>query len=218
MGGADPESLSDIRSETERMTRLVGDLLLLAQADSNSLPLARVPIDFDSLLLDTAREVRVLGKNVQISVGEIDQASVVGDPDRLKQVVLNLVANAIKYTPPGGRVTLGLGRVEGWARLTVTDTGMGIAAEEQNKIFDRFYRIDKARSRAMGGAGLGLSIAMRITQMHGGRLEVASEGIPGKGSTFSLWLPLKPETPVAAPVVAEPAGRRGLRPVGPGSR
>lgn len=191
MGGADPESLRDIRSETERMTRLVGDLLLLAQADSNNLPLAKVPIDLDTLLLDTAREVRVLGNAIQIVVGEIDQASVLGDPDRLKQVVLNLVTNAIKYTPAGGRVTLGLGRVEQWARLTVTDTGPGIAPEEQQRIFERFYRIDKARSRAMGGAGLGLAIAMRITQLHGGRLEVTSEGIPGKGSTFSLWLPLR---------------------------
>ena len=88
-------------------------------------------------------------------------------------------------------MTLGLGRVEQWARLTVTDTGPGIAPEEQQRIFERFYRIDKARSRSMGGAGLGLAIAMRITQLHGGRLEVTSEGIPGKGSTFSLWLPLR---------------------------
>ena len=117
-----------------------------------------------------------------------------GDPDRLKQVVLNLVTNAIKYTPAGGRVTLGLGRVEQWARLTVTDTGPGIAPEEQQRIFERFYRIDKARSRSMGGAGLGLAIAMRITQLHGGRLEVTSEGVPGKGSTFSLWLPMRTES------------------------
>ncbi len=209
MGGADPESLRDIRSEAERMTRLVGDLLLLAQADSNSLPLARAPIDLDTLLLDTARETRVLDRSIQIVVGEIDQASVLGDPDRLKQVVLNLVTNAIKYTPAGGRVTLGLSRVEGWARLTVTDTGIGIPVAEQAKIFDRFYRVDKARSRAMGGAGLGLSIAMRITQLHGGRLEVTSEGVPGKGSTFVLWLPLRPETKTPAPA-ASPTARRDL--------
>ncbi len=207
MGGADPESLQDIRSETERMTRLVGDLLLLAQADSNSLPLARVPIDLDTLLLDTAREARVLNNAIQITIGEIDQASVLGDPDRLKQVVLNLVANAMKYTPAGGRVTLGLSQVEGWARLIVSDTGIGIPIDEQARIFDRFYRVDKARSRAMGGAGLGLSIAQRITQLHGGRLEVTSEGIPGKGTTFSLWLPLRPETKALAPAVS-PATRR----------
>ncbi len=209
MGGVDAESLSDIRSETDRMTRLVGDLLLLAQADSNSLPLARVPIDLDTLLLDVAREVRVLGNGLHIGIGEIDQASVLGDPDRLKQVVLNLVTNAIKYTPIGGRVTLSLGRVENWARLTVTDTGPGIAPEEQQKIFDRFYRIDRARSRAMGGAGLGLAIALRITQLHGGRLEVASEGVAGKGSTFSLWLPLRADPAVAA---AQPGTAQG-RPV-----
>lgn len=214
MGGADPESLQDIRSETERMTRLVGDLLLLAQADSNSLPLARVPIDLDTMLLDTAREARVLNNSIQITIGEIDQASVLGDPDRLKQVVLNLVANAMKYTPAGGRVILGLSQVEGWARMTISDTGIGIPIDEQARVFDRFYRVDKARSRAMGGAGLGLSIAQRITQLHNGRLEVTSEGVPGKGTTFSLWLPLRGDT---RPAVAAPhsAQRRDLRPARP---
>jgi len=212
MGGVDPESLHDIRSETDRMTRLVGDLLLLAQADSNSLPLAHVPIDLDTLLLETAREARVLGNAVQITIGEIDQASVMGDPDRVKQVVLNLLTNAIKYTPAGGRVTLGLGQVEGWARLTVTDTGPGIAPAEQKQIFERFYRIDKARSRAMGGAGLGLAIALRIAQLHGGRIEVASEGVPGRGSTFSLWLPLRPASPLSQGQPGSTAKAPGLRP------
>ena len=91
----------------------------------------------------------------------------------------------------------------------MTDTGPGIAPEEQQKIFDRFYRIDRARSRAMGGAGLGLAIALRITQLHGGRLEVASEGVAGKGSTFSLWLPMRADPAVAA---AQPGTAQG-RPV-----
>jgi heavy metal sensor kinase len=189
MGAADPESLRDIRSETERMTRLVGDLLVLAQADSGSLPLEKKVMDLDALLLEICRETQVLAGGVQLTVGEMDVARVVGDVDRLKQVILNLVTNALKHTPEGGRVTLGLARVTRWARLTVSDTGVGIPPDELPKVFDRFYRVDKARSRAMGGAGLGLSIAQRIVQMHGGRIEAASEGID-KGTTFSVWLPL----------------------------
>lgn len=189
MGGADRESLRAIRSEVERMTRLVGDLLVLAQADSGNLPLARGPVELDTLMLEVAREVQIIAGNVHVLVGDIDQLTVTGDRDRLKQVVLNLVTNSIKFTPEGGRVTLGLARVSQWARLTVSDTGIGLPAEELPKIFDRFYRVDKARSRAQGGAGLGLSIAQRITQMHGGRIEAASEG-ENKGTTFSVWLPL----------------------------
>jgi signal transduction histidine kinase len=198
MGTGDPESLRDMRSEVERMSRLVGDLLLLAQADSGNLPLNKTNVELDTLLLEVARETRVLSHTVTLTVGEIDQAIVVGDRDRLKQVLLNLVVNALKYTPDGGRVTLGLAQVDGQAKLAVIDTGVGISAEDQVKIFDRFYRVDKARSRAMGGAGLGLSIALRIAQMHGGRIELASEGVPGKGSIFTIWLPLKESDPIKA--------------------
>jgi heavy metal sensor kinase len=211
MGVADPESLQDIRSESERMTRLVGDLLVLAQADSGNLPLERKPVDLDALLLEVCREVQVLASHLHVSVSEIDQARVIGDRDRLKQLVLNLVTNAIKYTPEGGRVTLGLGQVKNWARLTVTDTGIGIPPDELPRIFDRFYRVDKARSRAMGGAGLGLSIAQRIAQMHSGRIEAASEGV-NKGTTFALWLPLAPDAKAAVPetAVTQPVKRRSL--------
>ncbi|MBP7693693.1 MAG: HAMP domain-containing protein [Anaerolineales bacterium] len=190
MGSADRESLRDIRTEAERMTRLVGDLLVLAQADSGNLPLGKAPVALDTLLLEVAREVQVLAGGVHVLVGEIDQLTCLGDRDRLKQVILNLVTNSLKFTPAGGRVTLGLGRVNDFARLTVADTGLGIPPDEIGRIFDRFYRVDKARSRAMGGAGLGLAIAQRITQMHNGRIEAASDGVPGKGTTFAVWLPL----------------------------
>jgi signal transduction histidine kinase len=112
-----------------------------------------------------------------------------GDRDRLKQVVLNLVANALDHTPAGGTVTISLDCLQEWARLTVSDTGSGIPPEELPHIFERFYRVDRARRRtALGGAGLGLSIAYWITRSHGGRIDVASE--PGEGSTFAVWLPL----------------------------
>jgi len=190
MGEADPTSLDAIQSESERMNRLVGDLLLLAQADSGNLPLARAPVEFDTLLLEICNEAQVLASGVTVTIGDIDQVMVMGDRDRLKQVVLNLVSNALKFTPEGGRVTMSLARVNQWARLTVSDTGSGIPPQELPHIFDRFYRVDKARSRALGGAGLGLSIAHRIVTMHGGKIEASSEGVPGRGVTFSVWLPL----------------------------
>lgn len=180
------------------MSRLVGDILLLAQAETGNLPLVKVQVELDTLLLEVFREAQVLSAGVNIHIGEIDQALVLGDRDRLKQLLLNLVSNALKFTPEGGRVTLGLARVNDWARLAVADTGSGIPPSDLPRIFERFYRADKARSRALGGAGLGLSIAQRIAQMHGGRIEVASDGIAGHGATFSVWLPLAPSGPALA--------------------
>ena len=206
---ADAESLDAIQSEAERMSRLVGDLLMLAQAESGNLPVARSDVELDTLLLDIYQQARVLaGSRLTVNLGEEDQARTFGDRDKLKQVMLNLVSNAIKYTPLGGQVTLGLARVNGWARFTVADTGVGIPPEELPHVFDRFYRVDKARTRAAGtpgGAGLGLSIAKWIAQAHGGRLEVSSQ--LGKGSCFSLWLPLAETRPQnkPAPVPARPA-------------
>ena len=122
-----------------------------------------------------------------------------GDRDRLKQLMLNLVSNALKFTPGGRRGDIGLSLVNGWARLVVTDTGMGIPPEELPHVFERFYRVDKARTRSQGGAGLGLAIAQRIAHIHGGRIEAASDGATGHGSTFSVWLPLAPEKPAIEP-------------------
>jgi heavy metal sensor kinase len=190
MGGADPDSLGAIQSEAERMSRLVGDLLLLAQAEAGTLPVARNPVELDTLLLEVYRESQVLAGGVGVAIGDIDQAVGVGDRDRLKQLLLNLVSNALKYTQEGGRVNLSLGRVNDWARLVVSDNGMGIPVEELPYVFERFYRVDKARTRSQGGAGLGLAIAQRIAQVHGGRIEAASDGANGHGSTFSVWLPL----------------------------
>ena len=205
----DPESLNAIQSETERMSRLVGDLLMLAQAESGNLPLARSEVELDTLLLEVYQQAQVLAANkVAVALGEEDQARAFGDRDKLKQVLLNLVSNALKYTPTGGKVTLGLARVNGWARFTVHDTGIGIQSEDLPHVFDRFYRVDKARTRAAGtpgGAGLGLSIAKWIAQAHGGRLEVSSQ--LGKGACFSLWLPLVETRPLnkPAPVPARPS-------------
>lgn len=190
MKTVDKISLDAIKAEADRMTRMVQDLLLLIQAETGKLPLAREEVELDTLLLEVFQQAKVLSNGkVEIRVGHEDQARVVGDRDRLKQVLLNLLANALEHTPQGGKITLGLSCVGDHARLTVSDTGAGIAKEELPHIFERFYRIDVSRKRhAFGGAGLGLSIAYWIVRSHDGRMEVASE--VGKGTTFSVWLPL----------------------------
>jgi len=195
MGGADPESLAIIQEEVERMTRLVGDLLMLARADAGGLPLERKPVELDTIFFEVYRQVSLLEKSVDVSIAEVDQACVLGDADRLKQLLINLIDNAIKYTPPGGIVTLSLSKVNGWASIHIADTGVGIPPEDVPYIFDRFYRVDKARNRGQGGSGLGLSIAKWIAKVHGGDIEVVSQ--VGQGTTFTVILPLFEEKEAA---------------------
>ena len=182
------EGLEAIDQEVARMTRLVRDLLLLAEADAG-VQLTLKPVELDTLLLEVYREALLMANGrVKVRLGHEDQAQVLGDADRLKQLLLNLLSNAIAYTPSDGTVTLSLHcRPDGWVRVTVTDTGIGIAPDDQRQIFDRFWRVDRARTRAAGGSGLGLSIAKSIAEAHGGTIAVESE--PGKGSTFEVLLP-----------------------------
>lgn len=181
------ESLAAIDSEVRRMSRMVADLLLLAQADAGA-PIARQSVELDTLLLDVYRQARMSSDGVRVALGAEDQAIVLGDRDRLKQALLNLVGNAVKYTPSGGEVKLSLEKDDEWVRIAVADTGIGIAAEHIPHLFDRFYRIDKARARDVGGAGLGLAIAKSVVDAHNGKITVVSQ--VGKGSTFTIWLPL----------------------------
>src|SRR5919201_4041999 len=148
-----------------------------------------------------ARQAHALAQDVSVTISHEDQALVRGDADLLKQLLLNLVDNALTYTPPGGHVDLALYVADGQARLAVQDTGPGIAPAELTRIFERFYRLDRARSRRSGGAGLGLAIARWIAEVHGGRIEVQS--IVGRGITFTVVLPLE-HCPVA-PSALRPA-------------
>ena len=187
----DEESLVTIEDEVDRLTRMVGDLLLLAQAESGKIPLAHEVVELDTLLLEVLNQMQVLARDrVKLNLGNIDQVLVCGDRDRLKQVAVNLIGNAINYTPRGGEIVVGLGKVSDRAQFTVTDNGPGIAAEDLPHIFERFYRSEKSRTRQKDGKGfgLGLSIAYWIVRNHGGRIEVNS--IEGKGTTFCVWLPL----------------------------
>jgi two-component system, OmpR family, sensor kinase len=191
MGQTDEESLAGIENEVDRLTRLVGDLLLLAQAESGKLPLDKRLVELDTLLLEVMQQVRVLARDrLQLKLGEIDQILVCGDKDRLKQVMVNLIGNAISYTPLGGEVVVGVSKSENLARLTISDTGPGIPAEDLPHIFERFYRAEKSRTRSRDGKGfgLGLSIAYWIVNNHGGKIEVNSR--VGEGTSFCVWLPL----------------------------
>jgi signal transduction histidine kinase len=199
------ESLGEVQAESERMTKMIGDLLLLAQADSGALQIQMAPVEMDTVLLEVYRQTRRLVAHykdrpdaLDIRLGSEDQALVRGDRDRLRQVLVNLAENAVKYTREGGSVTFSLEHQAEWVSISIADTGIGISAEQQALIFDRFYRTDKARSRELGGSGLGLSIAQRIAQAHGGKVTVASQ--LGVGSTFTLWLPAWQETNAETPL------------------
>jgi two-component system, OmpR family, sensor kinase len=146
-------------------------------------------------VLEAMQQMRVLARDrLGLRLGDIDQVLVCGDQDRLKQVMVNLIGNAIGYTPPGGEVVVSIGKQGSQAKLVVSDTGPGIPAEDLPHIFERFYRGEKSRTRTRDGKGfgLGLSIAYWIIRNHDGRIEV--ESAPGKGTTFCVWLPLA-ETP-----------------------
>jgi two-component system, OmpR family, sensor kinase len=186
----DEESLMSIDHEAGRLTRLVGGLLLLAQAESGKLALSMKQVELDLLLTEVFQEMSILaGNRVRVHLNEIDQVYVTGDRDRLKQVFINLVANAIQYTPQGGEVFLSLERIGEQARIICRDTGPGIPAEDLPHIFERFYRAEKSRTRGKTtGFGLGLSIANWIVERHGGRIEVVSK--EGQGTTFAIWLPV----------------------------
>jgi signal transduction histidine kinase len=203
MGGADPASLNAIRSESDRMIRLVGDLLLLAQADGG-LPMRRETVELDRIAAEVVQQVQVIAGRVRVSLrlpeDEEESIKVIGDADRLRELILNLVDNAIKYTPAGGEVVVTMTHTDNWVRLDVIDNGPGIPAEHLQPgpdgvplIFERFYRVEKSRARmgaegrSRGGTGLGLSIAYWIVQMHAGRIEVNSE--IDQGTTFMVWLP-----------------------------
>ena len=192
IGEVDEESLVSIQQEVDRMNRLVGDLVLLAQAESGKLPMAKYPVELDSLLLDVFRQTSVLAneKAINLRVGEIDQMLICGDKDRLAQVVINLITNGIKYTPPGGDVILSLTKNDANAILQIEDNGPGIPEKDLQHIFERFYRAEKARSRSKDGKGfgLGLSIAYWIVVNHDGRIHVESQ--EGQGTVFKVYLPL----------------------------
>jgi two-component system OmpR family sensor kinase len=192
--------LEEALQETARMSDLVDSLLTLARADEGRFDIHRTPIDIDPLVREVYETAVILGEHagLTLSLPTLENAIVMGDRTRLRQLLLNLVTNAIKYTPRGGRVEVAVTRrPNDETAISVRDTGIGIAASDLPHVFDRFWRADRARSRASerGGFGLGLAISQWIVQAHGGTLTVQSR--LGRGSVFTVVLPVVPDATTA---------------------
>ena len=187
------EFMQDMNHEIDRLTGIINDLLTLTQMDSQSTALTEEEVDLSGLTEETLHTLRAAAARAgqQISDRIEPDVTLTGDRSKLGQIIYNLIDNAIKYTPEGGEIRVTLASEGRNAVLTVTDNGIGIPEDDQAHIFDRFYRVDKARSRATGGTGLGLSIVRQMVQLHGGEITVASA--PEKGSVFTVTLPTRRE-------------------------
>jgi histidine kinase len=196
---ASPETFEQVRMEASRLSRLVDDLQELSRVEAGSYKLDIHPVSIASLITTTAKrlsqqfaekQVRLAVMGTALSGTNSDLPQVLADDDRITQVMTNLLANALIYTPPGGEVTISAARSGHEMQISVKDNGIGISSGDLDHIFDRFYRVDKSRSRAAGGgSGIGLTIAKAIVEAHGGRIWVESAG-EAQGSTFIFNLPL----------------------------
>lgn len=183
------ELVQEIIRETDHLNRMVGDLLTLARADSEMLELRIAPMDLGSLVEEVHDDLQRIAeaRDIQGTISVNGPVTVAGDEVRLRQLLLILIDNALKYTDPGGEVHVSLSRVDNRARLVVQDTGIGIPPQDVPHIFERFYRVDRAREHESGGTGLGLAIARWIVQAHHGTIKVESE--LSKGTKFQVELP-----------------------------
>lgn len=188
------ETAANCLDETMHMATLVEHLLLLAKADAHQEIVRKAPMDLGALVHDLHDESSILAshRSITVELKHVEDATINGDAQRIRQMLLNLIDNAIKYNHPHGLITLNLEKSDGMAVLTIADTGIGIPAAELPKIFDRFYRVDKARGKSSGGVGLGLSIVKWTVEVHGGKITVTSE--LNKGTVFTVHLPLQEES------------------------
>jgi heavy metal sensor kinase len=187
--GETEELLANILEECQRLTWITDQLLTLSREDAGIIQPSRERVDLSTLVRDVAETMRPIaeGRGQQLTVSGNGAAITSGDSVRLRHVIYNLVDNAIKYTPANGRVELAIQTLPNTVQLSVEDTGVGIAPEHLPHVFERFYRVDKSRSRAEGGAGLGLSIVQSIVQAHGGQVQIESQ--PGSGTRCTVQLP-----------------------------
>ncbi|MEE1792345.1 HAMP domain-containing sensor histidine kinase [Streptomyces sp. BE308] len=199
------ETMERIARESERLGRLVEDMLLLARLDESTYlarrgaagpdqyPLELAPMDLRTLAVDALHDIHAMDPIRSVALtgpdaGRATSAPALADEARLRQVVSNLVGNAVNHTPPGSGIRVGVGSLDGHAVIEIEDTGPGLTADEQKRVFERFYRADHSRSRtAGGGSGLGLAIVHALVSAHGGRIELRSE--PGEGCCFRVLLP-----------------------------
>jgi signal transduction histidine kinase len=187
----DPETLQVMLAQSERLGRLVDQLLELSRLESGDLPLRREQVPLGPLVSEVLSEIEVARAGSGVALGRevpADLPAVFADRERIHQVLFNLLDNAVRFTPAGGRVTVSADRHNGSVDVHVVDTGQGIAPEHLPRLFERFYRADSARSLREGGTGIGLAIARSVVEAHGGRIWAESE--PGKGSVFTFELPV----------------------------
>jgi heavy metal sensor kinase len=184
------EGLAHFIERFDYLNRMINDLILLSKFDSSQMELEKVPLRLDLLIQDICSFFEVLAEQRQITltINSMREIMVLGDKIRLQQLFSNLIDNAIKFTPERGGIWVTLERDNGVVQVSIKDNGIGIPKEEQEKIFKRFYRVDKSRSKETGGVGLGLSIVERIVQAHQGKIEVNSQ--LNQGSTFTVYLPI----------------------------
>jgi signal transduction histidine kinase len=190
MPDGDSDLVTEIIRETDHLSRLVADLLTLARSDTENLKLSVQSVDFRSLVSEVHEDLHRVAEThgIATSLNLDGPLTIQGDETRLRQLLLILLDNALKYTDEGGRVDVSVGHAERYARLVVADTGVGIPAKDLPHIFDRFYRVDGSRNHENGGTGLGLAIARWIVQAHHGSIRVDSE--QGKGARFQVDLPV----------------------------
>ncbi|MBV7332832.1 HAMP domain-containing protein [Chloroflexi bacterium TSY] len=189
----DQEELGYLYDETQHLIRLVKDLRQLSQAEARQLPLNLVETNMDDLAQESTAlfEPAATEKGITLTMQGSDETLIVQvDPGRVRQVVANLLSNAVRHTSDGGRITVRVQRVDDHVQLSIEDDGDGIDAQDLDQVFDRFYRTDGTRRRDTGGAGLGLAIVKAIVEAHGGWVSVASEGL-NRGSTFAIHFPIK---------------------------
>jgi heavy metal sensor kinase len=186
------EVIESVLEETGRLSKTVENLMTLSRLDSGELKLERSRFDLAELCRETVEQMSLLAEDsaVQLECTGSEKIEVNADPLRVRQILINLIDNAIKYTPAGGRISISTARETDRAIIEVADTGQGIPAEALPHIFDRFYRVDQARSRELGGSGLGLAITKSICELHGGRIHVESQ--VGQGTRVCVEIPLNP--------------------------
>jgi len=187
----DEAEIANLHNQTRHLSRLVNDLRELSLAESGHLPLEKIPIDVKQLCLETLQALQPLADEKGVTLADkmpaLPQVNL--DPLRLRQVLFNLLTNALRHTPERGKITLNAQTSAGWVAISIKDSGEGLDAEQLCQVFDRFYRGDKSRNRETGGTGLGLAIVKAIVTAHGGQVDVRSEG-KGMGSEFVVRLPL----------------------------
>jgi signal transduction histidine kinase len=185
------KSLETISQESDYMSSVIGKLLFLARSDAGKEQLTFEDVELKGLITGLASNIEALAqdKGIKFAVDAKEELTVSGDKVKLRQLFINILENAVRYTPADGHISVSLVKQESDAVISISDTGIGISPEHLPHIFERFYRVDKARARADGGVGLGLAIAKIIAESHKGNIEVESE--VGKGTTFTISLPVK---------------------------